>query len=60
MYGQSPLELVSPSTIKKLNYFLTDIKQLVRKRFKKSKLIQILEFPVLFLGAKPSDTPCFL
>jgi phytoene desaturase len=22
-------------------------------------LIQILEFPVLFLGAKPSDTPSF-
>lgn len=59
MYGQSPLELVSPNTIKKLNYFLTDIKQLVRKRFKNQKLIQILEFPVLFLGAKPSDTPAF-
>ncbi len=59
MYGQSPLELVSPSTIKKLNYFLTDIKQLVRKRFNNQKLIQILEFPVLFLGAKPSDTPAF-
>ena len=58
MYGQSPLELISPSTIKKLNYFLTDIKQLVRKRFNNQKLIQILNF-LFFLGAKPSDTPAF-
>jgi phytoene desaturase len=28
-------------------------------RNSKTKLIQILEFPVLFLGAKPSDTPSF-
>jgi phytoene desaturase len=29
----------------------------IRKHFKNPKLIQILEFPVLFLGAKPSETP---
>lgn len=29
----------------------------VKRRFKDPRLIQILEFPVLFLGAKPSDTP---
>jgi phytoene desaturase len=28
-------------------------------RNKNEQLIQILEFPVLFLGAKPSDTPSF-
>jgi phytoene desaturase len=31
----------------------------VRKKFKDERLVQILEFPVLFLGAKPSDTPSF-
>jgi len=29
----------------------------IRQHFKNPKLIQILEFPVLFLGAKPSKTP---
>jgi phytoene desaturase len=29
----------------------------VRKLFKNEKLIQLLEFPVLFLGALPEDTP---
>ena len=29
----------------------------VRSRFKHPKLIEILEFPVLFLGAKPENTP---
>lgn len=29
----------------------------IRKYFKHPKLIELLEFPVLFLGAKPSDTP---
>jgi phytoene desaturase len=29
----------------------------VRKHFKNPKLIQLLEFPVLFLGAKPEQTP---
>jgi len=29
----------------------------VRKLFKNEKLIQLLEFPVLFLGALPQDTP---
>jgi phytoene desaturase len=29
----------------------------VRKYFKHPKLVSLLEFPVLFLGAKPEDTP---
>lgn len=29
----------------------------IRKRFKHPHLIQLLEFPVLFLGATPEDTP---
>jgi len=57
--GVSPLELVTPATIKKLNQFFSNIKRDVRKVFKNDKLVKILEFPVLFLGAKPSDTPSF-
>lgn len=57
--GISPLELVTPVTIKKINQFLSTIKKDVRKEFKNERLAQILEFPVLFLGAKPSNTPSF-
>ena len=57
--GESPLELVTIETAKKVNQFFSTISKDVRKRFKNTKLIQILEFPVLFLGAKPSDTPSF-
>ena len=59
MPGESPLELVTIDTIKKVKYFLTNIRREVRKDFKSHMLRAILEFPVLFLGAKPSDTPAF-
>ena len=57
--GISPLELITPQTIKKIKYFLTNIKKDVCKDFQSPKLRQILQFPVLFLGAKPSNTPSF-
>ena len=57
--GISPLELVTPETIKKLGYFFSNVKKEVTKDFKNPKLTQILQFPVLFLGAKPADTPAF-
>lgn len=57
--GVSPLELITPETAKKIGQFFGNISKDIRKRFKNKKLIQILEFPVLFLGAKPSDTPSF-
>jgi phytoene desaturase len=57
--GISPLELVTPATIKKVGYFLSTIKKEVMKEFKNPRLAQILQFPVLFLGAKPSQTPAF-
>ncbi|WP_298224442.1 NAD(P)/FAD-dependent oxidoreductase [Flavobacterium sp.] len=57
--GVSPLELVTLETMKKVGQFFSNISKDVRKKFKNKKLIQILEFPVLFLGAKPSDTPSF-
>ena len=57
--GVSPLELVTPATIKKIGSFFSTISKDVRKSFKNPKLISILEFPVLFLGAKPDKTPSF-
>lgn len=57
--GVSPLELVTPETIKKIGYFFSNIKREVKRDFKNPKLAQILQFPVLFLGAKPADTPAF-
>ncbi|MDD2987012.1 oleate hydratase [Flavobacterium sp.] len=57
--GISPLELITLETAKKVGQFFSTISKEVRKRFSNDKLIQILEFPVLFLGAKPSDTPAF-
>jgi|SRR6218665_1290353 len=57
--GVSPLELVNFKTLIKAGQFFSNISKEVRKRFKNERLIQILEFPVLFLGAKPCDTPSF-
>ncbi|MFQ3350607.1 MAG: phytoene desaturase [Candidatus Arcticimaribacter sp.] len=57
--GISPLELVTPDTVKKIGYFLSTIKKEVTREFKNPRLAQILQFPVLFLGAKPSNTPAF-
>lgn len=57
--GESPLELITIEAAKRLDQFFSNISKEVRKKFKNQKLIQILEFPVLFLGAKPSDTPSF-
>jgi len=57
--GESPLELITLETATRVNQFFSNISKDVRKKFKNKKLIQILEFPVLFLGAKPSDTPTF-
>ena len=57
--GVSPFELVTPVTMKKIGQFFSTISKEVRKEFNNPKLISILEFPVLFLGAKPSNTPAF-
>lgn len=57
--GESIFELVTPKTILKLNQFLGTVSKDVKKIFKNKRLQSILEFPVLFLGAKPSNTPSF-
>ncbi len=57
--GLSPLELVTPETVSRIDQFFKTISSEVRKRFTNPKLISTLEFPVLFLGAKPNKTPSF-
>jgi phytoene desaturase len=57
--GISPLELVTTTTVARVTQFFSTIRKQVRKNIKSPKLIKILEFPVLFLGAKPSNTPAF-
>jgi len=57
--GISPFELVTPETALRVDQFFKTISGDVRKNFKNPKLISTLEFPVLFLGAKPSNTPSF-
>ncbi|MGB0369456.1 MAG: phytoene desaturase family protein [Flavobacteriales bacterium] len=57
--GLSVTEFLDPrliSSVFKLDMFQS-ISKHIRQHFKNPKLIQILEFPVLFLGAKPSETP---
>ncbi|MCB0481770.1 MAG: phytoene desaturase [Flavobacteriales bacterium] len=57
--SESLLEFVEKDIIVdslKLQLF-TSISSLIRKHFKNPKLHQLLEFPVLFLGAKPQNTP---
>jgi len=55
--GVSPLELITPKTVAKLNQLFFDIRKQIQKKFSNPRLIKILEFPVLFLGAKPGNTP---
>ncbi|MDO6810531.1 phytoene desaturase family protein [Zobellia galactanivorans] len=57
--GRSPLELITPETALRVDQFFKTISGEVRKKFKNKKLISTLEFPVLFLGAKPNQTPSF-
>jgi len=57
--GVSPFELVTKDTVTRVDRFFKTISTEVRKKFKNPKLISTLEFPVLFLGAKPNQTPSF-
>lgn len=57
--GQSVTEFLDWDTIKgvfKLDVF-TSMEKHIGKYFKHPKLRQLMEFPVLFLGALPKDTP---
>lgn len=57
--GLSLMEFANPSMLisaLKMNLFRSFSKH-ARRYFKSPELLQILEFPVLFLGAQPSDIP---
>jgi phytoene desaturase len=57
--GRSLLELADMRIAKGMFnlHLLSSMKSYVRKYFKDERLIQLMEFPVLFLGAMPKDTP---
>jgi phytoene desaturase len=57
--GKSAFELIMPATALRVFQFFTSISSVIRRNIKNEKLRQILEFPVIFLGAKPSQTPAF-
>nr|WP_321450246.1 phytoene desaturase family protein [uncultured Carboxylicivirga sp.] len=57
--GQNIFEIVTLKTALKIGSFFTSIKNDVSRRIKTSRLRKILEFPVLFLGAKSDNTPAF-
>ena len=57
--GENVFEIITPQTILKLNEFIDTIKNQVSRYIKHDHLKKILEFPVLFLGAKPDNTPAF-
>ncbi|HUR09932.1 MAG TPA: phytoene desaturase family protein [Flavitalea sp.] len=57
--GRSLLEFADWNVLKgmlRLDVF-TSIRKHIRKRFKNERIRQLLEFPVLFLGALPQNTP---
>lgn len=57
--GESIMEIITPKTTLKIGSFLQSVQNQIFKRIKNDELRRILEFPVLFLGAKPSNTPAF-
>ncbi|HZY77879.1 MAG TPA: phytoene desaturase family protein [Cyclobacteriaceae bacterium] len=57
--GLSLTEFANTNLLKnvlRLHVF-TSVSSYVRKFFKNPRIVQLLEFPVLFLGAAPQDTP---
>jgi len=57
--GLSIFELITPDTVVRVHKFFTTISSQIRKKIKTKELAQLLEFPVIFLGAKPSNIPAF-
>lgn len=57
--GNNMVEYANGKVLKGLAqlHLLTSVKKYFKKYFKHPKILEILEFPVLFLGAKPSNIP---
>jgi len=54
IFEYATLEVIK--SVFRLN-LLSDFKSFVRKHFKNEKLTSLMDFPVLFLGSAPEDTP---
>lgn len=57
--GKTVFELIIPETALRAAQFLQSISSKIKQGVDDPQLRQLLEFPVLFLGAKPSRTPAF-
>lgn len=57
--GKTVFELIMPETALRTGQFLQSISSKIKHEIDNPQLRQLLEFPVLFLGAKPSRTPAF-
>lgn len=57
--GENLMEIVTPQTMLRVGDFINTIKRQVGKVVRNEQLRKILEFPVLFLGAMPGNTPAF-
>lgn len=57
--GKSIFELIMPETAIRIPQFIQSINSKIKHGLDDPQLRQLLEFPVLFLGAKPSRTPAF-
>ncbi|GGH73746.1 phytoene desaturase family protein [Phaeocystidibacter marisrubri] len=57
--GRSLMEFADMRVVKGLVQMnlLSSMKSYIRRHFKDQRLIQLLEFPILFLGALPKNTP---
>ena len=54
IFEYATLEVIK--SVFRLN-LLSDFKSFIRKHFKNEKLTSLMDFPVLFLGSAPEDTP---
>lgn len=57
--GRSPFELCSPQIARRIPQLISSLASVVDRNINDPRLRLMLEFPVLFLGAKPSLTPAF-
>jgi phytoene desaturase len=57
--GRHPFELITAHTVLQAHQFFQTIRSYVHRNFRDPRLRQLLEFPILFLGAKPDTTPLF-
>lgn len=57
--GHSVRELITAETMSHIGLFIQTVRQQVQRMFRHPYIRNVLEFPVLFLGAKPGNIPAF-